>query len=197
MGAKWGFDKAGKELLIASKQAAKALNDIQSILTTDEKKAVEAAISSGVIDKTQAHDLAGVARGEDDSVMWKIRKPMEWASFMFHHAEKFNRQVTFVASYRLARQAGFDTKSAILQARDMTWDTQYNYEQSNRPRIMQGNWQRVIFLFKQYGQNMTYTLLRNAYLAAKGDKQALRTLAGMLVMHGTFAGILGLSLIHI
>lgn len=195
MGAKWGFDKAGKELLIASKQAAKALNDIQSILTTDEKKAVEAAISSGVIDKTQAHDLAGVARGEDDSVMWKIRKPMEWASFMFHHAEKFNRQVTFVASYRLARQAGFDTKSAILQARDMTWDTQYNYEQSNRPRIMQGNWQRVIFLFKQYGQNMTYTLLRNAYLAAKGDKQALRTLAGMLVMHGTFAGILGLPLV--
>lgn len=195
MGAKWGFDKAGKELLIASRQAAKALNDIQSILTTDEKKAVEAAISSGVIDKTQAHDLAGVARGEDDSVMWKIRKPMEWASFMFHHAEKFNRQVTFVASYRLARQAGFDTKSAILQARDMTWDTQYNYEQSNRPRIMQGNWQRVIFLFKQYGQNMTYTLLRNAYLAAKGDKQALRTLAGMLVMHGTFAGILGLPLV--
>ena len=195
MGAKWGFDKAGKELLIASKQAAKALNDIQSILTTDEKKAVEAAISSGVIDKTQAHDLAGVARGEDDSVMWKIRKPMEWASFMFHHAEKFNRQVTFVASYRLARQAGFNTKSAILQARDMTWDTQYNYEQSNRPRIMQGNWQRVIFLFKQYGQNMTYTLLRNAYLAAKGDKQALRTLAGMLVMHGTFAGILGLPLV--
>ena len=195
MGAKWGFDKAGKELLIASGQVAKALNDIQSVLTRDEKKAVEAAISSGVIDKTQAHDLAGVARGEDDSVMWKIRKPMEWASFMFHHAEKFNRQVTFVASYRLARQAGFDTKSAILQARDMTWDTQYNYEQSNRPRIMQGNWQRVIFLFKQYGQNMTYTLLRNAYLAAKGDKQALRTLAGMLVMHGTFAGILGLPLV--
>ena len=32
-----------------------------------------------------------------------MRPVMRWASFLFHHAEKFNRQVTFVAACRLAR----------------------------------------------------------------------------------------------
>lgn len=194
MGAKWGFAKASKELLIASEQAAKSLNDLQSSLSGDEKTAFDEAVKRGVIDMTQAHDLAGVARGEDDSVMWKIRKPMEWASFMFHHAEKFNRQVTFIASYRLAKQAGANHKQAIEQAIDATYEGHFSYASSNRPRMMQGDWARVFLLFKQYGQNMVYTLSRNAYLSAKGDKQAMKTLAGMLALHGTFAGILGLPL---
>lgn len=195
MGAKWGFAKASKELLIASGQASKSLNNLQSSLSGDEKTAFDEAVKRGVIDMTQAHDLAGVARGEDDSVMWKIRKPMEWASFMFHHAEKFNRQVTFVASYRLAKQAGANHKQAIEQAIDATYEGHFSYASSNRPRIMQGDWARVFLLFKQYGQNMVYTLSRNAYLSAKGDKQAMKTLAGMLALHGTFAGILGLPLV--
>ena len=194
MGAKWGFAKAGKELLIASGQASKSLNDLQSSLSGDEKTAFDEAVKRGVIDMTQAHDLAGVARGEDDSVMWKIRKPMEWASFMFHHAEKFNRQVTFIASYRLAKQAGANHKQAIEQAIDATYEGHFSYAASNRPRIMQGDWARVFLLFKQYGQNMVYSLSRNAYLSAKGDKQAMKTLAGILALHGTFAGILGLPL---
>lgn len=194
MGAKWGFSKAGKELLIASGQASKALNNLQSSLSGDEKTAFDEAVKRGVIDMTQAHDLAGVARGEDDSVMWKIRKPMEWASFMFHHAEKFNRQVTFVASYRLAKQSGANHKQAIEQAIDATYEGHFSYAASNRPRIMQGDWARVFLLFKQYGQNMVYSLSRNAYLSAKGDKQAMKTLAGMLALHGTFAGVLGLPL---
>lgn len=194
MGAKWGFAKAGVELSKASEQAAKALNNLQSSLSGDEKTAFDEAVKRGVIDMTQAHDLAGVARGEDDSVMWKIRKPMEWASFMFHHAEKFNRQVTFIASYRLAKQAGANHKQAIEQAIDATYEGHFSYASSNRPRMMQGDWARVFLLFKQYGQNMVYTLSRNAYLSAKGDKQAMKTLAGMLALHGTFAGILGLPL---
>lgn len=194
MGAKWGFAKASKELLIASGQASKALNNLQSSLSGDEKTAFDEAVKRGVIDMTQAHDLAGVARGEDDSVMWKIRKPMEWASFMFHHAEKFNRQVTFVASYRLAKQSGVNHKQAIEQAIDATYEGHFSYASSNRPRMMQGDWARVFLLFKQYGQNMVYTLTRNAYLSTKGDKQAMKTLAGMLALHGTFAGVLGLPL---
>ena len=194
MGAKWGFSKAGKALIDASIEASKSLNDMTSVLSGDEKTAFDEAVKRGVIDMTQAHDLAGVARGEDDSVMWKIRKPMELASFMFHQAEKFNRQVTFVASYRLARQAGANHKQAIEQASDATYEGHFSYAASNRPRIMQGDWARVFLLFKQYGQNMVYTLTRNAYLSTKGDKQAMKTLAGVLTLHGTFAGVIGLPL---
>ena len=194
MGAKWGFAKAAKELGAISKDAALAKNDLSDVLTGDEKQAFEEAVRRGVIDLTQAHDLAGVANGEDEKVMWYLHPVMKAASFMFHHAEKFNRQVTFVAAYRLAIQAGTDHKTAIEQAIDATYEGHFSYASSNRPRIMQGNWQRVLFLFKQYGQNMVYSLTRNAYLSFKGDKQAMKALGGMLALHGTFAGVLGLPM---
>ena len=59
---------------------------------------------------------------------------------------------------------------------------------------MQSPTARVLLLF-QYGQNMIYTLARNAYKSFQGDKEAQKTLAGLLALHGTFAGALGLPLV--
>ena len=195
MAAKWGYAKTAAALMTASQQAAKGRNDISASLNEDEKRAYDEAVKAGTIDVTMAHDLAGIAQGEDAGVMWKVRPVMRWASFMFHHAEKFNRQVTFVASYRLAREAGANHKTAFEQATKATYDGHFDYSSANRPRIMQGNVARVLLLFKQYGQNMVYTLSRNAYLAAKGDKQALKTISGLLVSHGLSAGMLGLPMV--
>ena len=49
-----------------------------------------------------------------------------------------------------------------------TYDGHFDYSASNRPRIMQNSVAKVVLLFKQYGQNMVYTLSRQAYLAMKG-----------------------------
>lgn len=200
MGAKWGFTKAGNALLQASKEAALNKNDITGALNADEKAAYDEAVRAGVIDVTMAHDLAGIAQGEDAGVMWKLRPVMKAASWMFHHAEKFNRQVTFVASYRLARQAGADQKTAYADAVKATYDGHFDYSSNNRPRVMQGNAARVLLLFKQYGQNMVYTLVRNAQQSLKGATPKERTdarkaLAGLLTMHGLAAGALGLPMV--
>ena len=119
------------------------------------------------------------------------------ASVMFHSAERFNREVTFIASYRLARQAGANHDDAYKQADKMTYDSQYDYGSGNRPRIMQGNVAKVLLLFKQFGQNMLYTLARQTYQSIKGEteaerKEARKALAAVLAMHATFAGALGL-----
>jgi hypothetical protein len=127
MGAKWGFGKASAALLKASAEAAKGKNDITGSLNADERAAYDEAVRAGTIDVTMAHDLAGIAQGEDAGVMWKIRPVMRWASFMFHHAERFNRQVTFVAAYRLAREAGADNKAAFEQATKATYDGHFDY----------------------------------------------------------------------
>jgi hypothetical protein len=150
-----------------------------------------------VIDVTQAHDLAGIAQGEDSGVMWKTRPIMRAASVMFHSAERFNREVTFIAAYRLARQHGADHDSAFDQAVDMTYKGHFDYSSGNRPRIMQGNVAKVVLLFKQFGQNMLYTLARQTYQSIKGEteaerKEARKSLAAILAMHATFAGALGL-----
>lgn len=200
MGAKWGFGKASAALLKASAEAAKGKNDITGSLNADERAAYDEAVRAGTIDVTMAHDLAGIAQGEDAGVMWKIRPVMRWASFMFHHAERFNRQVTFVAAYRLAREAGADQKAAFEQATKATYDGHFDYSSSNRPRIMQGNVAKVLLLFKQYGQNMVYTLARNAQQSIKGESpevraQARKALGGLLATHAAAAGVLGLPMV--
>ena len=200
MGAKWGFSKSGAALLKASQEAMRGKNDITSSLNADEKAAFDEAVRSGVVDVTMAHDLAGIAQGEDQKVVNGMRPAMCWASWMFHHAEKFNRQVTFVAAYRLARETGADSKTAYSQAVQVTYDGHFDYSANNRPRFMQGNWQKVLLLFKQYSQNMVYTFVRNAQQSLKGATpevraEARKTLAGLLTSHAMAAGVLGLPMV--
>ncbi|WMW72933.1 PLxRFG domain-containing protein [Acinetobacter bereziniae] len=219
MGAKWGFDKAANELLKASNDFRKGVDfhkvkwegtktdlyktvssDISKFLNKDEKQAYDDAVARGVIDVTQAHDLAGIAQGEDSGIMWKTRPIMRAASVMFHSAERFNREVTFIAAYRLARQAGSNHDSAFDQAVDATYKGHFDYSSGNRPRIMQGNVAKVLLLFKQFGQNMIYTLARQTYQSIKGEtdaerKEARKSLAAILAMHATFAGVLGLPMV--
>lgn len=127
MAAKWGFTKTTAALLKASTEATKGRNDITGSLNGDELKAYNEAVRAGVIDVTMAHDLAGIAQGEDAGVMWRIRPAMRAASFLFHHAERFNRQVTFVAAYRLAREAGAEHVAAFEQATKATYDGHFDY----------------------------------------------------------------------
>ena len=202
MAAKWGFQKAGTALLYASAEVARAGNDLGKVLKGEELAAFQKAVDDGTIDVTQAHDLAGVAQGEDERVAMAMRPVMRAASFMFHHAEKFNRQATFIAAYRLAKENGVDADKAFEQAKKATYDGHFDYSASNRARIMQGNWQKVLFLFKQYGQNMVYTLTRQAYLSMKGMTPEQRTearkqLGGLLAMHAMAAGALGLPLVGV
>lgn len=200
MGAKWGFGKASAALLVASKQAASNKNDISSTLNEDERRAYDEAVRRGVIDVTMAHDLAGIAQGEDAKVSSALKPVVKYASFLFHHAEKFNRQVTFVAAYRLAREAGTAHDKSFDEAVKATYDGHFDYSASNRPRLMQGNVARVVFLFKQYSQNMIYTLTRNAQQAIKaetpeGRAEARKALSGLLVSHAMAAGVFGLPVV--
>ena len=200
MAAKWGYGKTSAALMKASREAAGNRNDISKALTGDELAAYEEAVRVGAIDVTQAHDLAGISQGEDAKVTWKMRPVMKWASFMFHHAERFNRQVTFMAAYRLAREAGAAHPQAIEQATKSTYEGHFDYSSSNRPRLMQGNVAKVVLLFKQFGQNMIYTISRQAYLSMKGETPEVRAesrkaLGGLLAMHAAAAGGLGLPMV--
>lgn len=199
MAAKWGYADAARELLRASKQiglrVGEKFNTIEDSLNEDEKAAFQKAVDYGVIDLSQAHDLAGVANGDPGLAGSAWQKVMDKASWLFHHAEKFNRQVTFVAAYRLAKRAGADSDTAFEQAKKATYDGHFDYAAQNRPRFMMGNVAKVVFLFKQYSQNILYALGRNAYLAFKGDKEARKVLAGLLVSHATASGILGLPFV--
>ena len=212
--------RVASELFKASKQTAKGWKgnpfthwndwtfDISGSLNADEKAAFDRAVKDGTIDTSQAYDLAGIADGHEDAVYFKYQRFMRGVAKMFHEAEVFNRQATFIAVYRLARQKGMTSEAAYQEAKDLTYKSHFDYATSNRARVLQGNWQRVIFLFKQFGFNMLYTVYRNAYVGfltgiagtknnytAEERKQARRAVLSMGVAHFAVAGILGLPLV--
>lgn len=209
LGAKFGFGNASAALTKASKDYFGGKWEKWSgfvmagnaKLSADEQRAIRDLENQGLINLTQAHDLAGTAN--TDSTVSKrafaVNRAMKIVGWTFHVPEVFNRQVSALASYRLARGAGQDHAAAVETARQALIRTHFDYSASNRARMMQGNFTRVITMFKQYSQQMTYLLWRNAYLSLKGEspevkREARRMLVGVAAMHFSAAGTLGLPL---
>lgn len=211
LGSRYGYKGAAKALLDASKAFIKGRGHVEKTLSGLELDAFKAFEQSGVIDKTQAHDVTGIA---DGGVAYSPRyhKVMKVAGFMFHHAERFNREVTAMAAYRLAfakvkqdyagKPANVVDALAHAKAVDMAMElvklSHFDYANSNRARVIQSDAARVLLLFRQHSINMTYRLLRDfqqSFWGAPEDKaQARKQLAGILGIGLLFSGAAGLPL---
>lgn len=199
IGAKHGITKTGRELMRAMKGYMSGKGDIRDSLSAEERQAYDQLEREGVISRTLSHDLAGIGESDMDAYRPNQYKAMQVVSFMFHHAEVLNREVTSVAAYRLARQSGQSHEAAIGYARDATYESHFDYQNANRPRWMQSNAAKVLLMFRQYSSNMTYLLWRNFYKSMKGEspevrKEARKVLAGVLGGHALITGSMGLPL---
>lgn len=165
-------------------------------LTTDEKAAMVEAYRRGTVDKTQAHDLASVA---DSGVEYSATRErwMRAIGYFFHHAERANREITYLAAYRLARkEQGLDHDAAIERATDLTWKTHFDYQNTSRPRFMQRDIPKVLFIFRQFTVNMLWRLFRDSremlHGATEAERiEARRQLTGITMMMGAMAGFTG------
>ena len=177
-------------------------------VTADEKRMLEQLIDDGTIDTTQTSTLAQIADSDlrADAQVNQDRwvKLNRLLGYFFHNAEVANREITALATYRMAREEGQTHENAVEIARKLTFDSHFDYSGANRPRVMKSDWMKVFTIFKQYSQNMTYTLVRNfvksrpfSKFSAKEKKQARKALAGILFAHATAAGTLGLPMVSI
>jgi hypothetical protein len=210
LGAKYGFGKAsaamGKayaDIMKAPANRQSGFNAAQSLaLSAEERKAISTLQDEGVIDLTQAHDLAAATDRDvgdlaKNKTAFAMARAMRIVGWTFHVPEVMNRQTTALMAYRLERERGADHETALEQARETIKRTQFDYSSSNRARYMQGNIARVVLQFKQFSQNMTYFLGRAAYQALKGESPEVRKIArrqilSTFVVTGTMAGSLGL-----
>ena len=196
--------RAGAGVARATKELARALRDFTGgrghaaegkRLSDDERKAMEAAYETGVIERTQSHDLAGV--GETGVAYSPVRtKVMAAISWAFHHTERMNREVTFLAAYRMARVKNEPHGMAIDRAAELTWKIHFDYQNTSRPRVMQGDTAKVLFVFRNFNVNMLWRLFRDTHQAVKGGtakerREALIQLAGTTGMMMVSAGIRG------
>jgi hypothetical protein len=129
---------------------------------------------------------------------------------MFHNAEVMNRQTTMVAAYDLAlnKIAGGKTptpeqkQEAAEEALHQTQQINGGATLETGPRYAREGIGRVALMYKGYGIQMYYTMLKTGYemvkSAYKGDKaaasQAFKQLAGIHLSALFFAGVQGLPL---
>jgi N12 class adenine-specific DNA methylase len=204
-----GFNKGG--ITRASAALTGAMRDFvagrgstqrSSRLTADESAAMEEGYRRGVIDKSQAHDLAGVSESGveySDRRMWV----MSWFSLLFHHAERLNREVTFLAAYRMARDNNFGHADAIQKAADLTWKTHFDYQNTSRPRLMQNDTAKVLLVFRNFQINMLWRLFRDSHQAMHGRSEADRReargqligISAMMMFHAGIKGVWGYALL--
>jgi hypothetical protein len=190
------FTNAAAAIAKASLDSVKGKGSITDAnLTPDEKSAMQAFYNSGMIDKTQAHDLAGVGETGVEYSVWRS-KVMGVLSWAFHKTEVWNREVTALAAYRMARSAGQNQMDAINTAHDLTWKTHFDYSNSNRPALMQNDFAKVALVFRTHNINMLYRVTRDLHQAFKGAtpaarKEARYQLAGVFGMMSLLGGVTG------
>ncbi len=200
LAARHGGVKAMNYLLAASRDAVRTVGNIQKTLTDpDELRAYQALEVAGAIEKTQAHNLAGIAEGGMTGYNPAWSKAMEIIGWGFHKTEVMNREATGMAAYRLARADGKSFDEAVKFARDAIFDTHFDYSNANRARFMQSGTAKVLLMFRQYSLNMTWALGRMLWQATKGQdpevrQVARRNLTGLLGMSALFSGAMGLPM---
>lgn len=192
-----GVARAGKELIKAAIDftKGKGFAGHSSSLTAEERQAMADGYETGVIERTQGHDLAGVGETgvEYSAARERAMKIISWG---FHHAERFNREVTFLAAYRLARAKGLSHEAAVGKAGELTWKSHFDYSNTSRPRLMHSDTMKVLLVFRNFQINMLYRLFRDVHQAVNGEskevrREALTHLAGITGMMMLNAGITG------
>lgn len=197
----FGVQKSAQALVAASGEFMKGGKrlSLEGGLTGEEAKAYKELHARGAIDKSQSHDLVGIAESDTTAYTDLGHRVRNIVSFVFHKAEVYNREVTAMATYRLAREAGKSFDEAVELAYKLTIDSHFDYSNVNRPRYLQNDFMKVFAQFKQYALNMTYYLVRNAWLALKGKdaqtrRMALTQLVGTLGMTSILGGAQALPL---
>ena len=139
------------------------------------------------------------------------------SAWLFNHAEQLNRQVTLMASFNLALDSvtkGKPNSASAAQLEEAVQQAIYDTQQTNggtfletAPSIAREGVGRVAFMYKNYGLQMYYTMLKTAKTAMDSDKGTLFGKEGsperkaavkqLIGMHGSalfFAGVQGLPL---
>jgi hypothetical protein len=140
---------------------------------------VKVASARGQLTRSYLLDALGLEEGGRQARGNKLQRALDMgtgiSAMMFNQAERFNRQVTLIASYNLAlAKAKKDnpnmssTKQQELAAEEALYETQQTNGGSvleTAPRIAQENIGRVAMMYKTYGLQMYYTMLKSGRVA--------------------------------
>jgi len=201
MATGFGIESGGR--VIDSRLLSPSLERSKSIPAID-KAAYNRFVADGIIDITAAYDQSGLAANPTSEYSSIPNRAMQVVAYAFHHAERFNREIMAMSAFRSAmeKRANYPNKQqafaeSIAEAKDLTQRAMFDYSSTNKPRFLQSAVSRVIFQFKQFPQQMTWFLARNAWnsfgnLPEEEKREARARFVGTMGMAAIFSGVTGL-----
>jgi hypothetical protein len=207
-------DAAGNLSIRANKK--KGLDEDQLKELKDLQVLVELANNQGQLNRSLFYDTLGVEMSGRAKDVWD--KTNAYSAFMFHQVERFNRQVAMTTVYQLdlQRLRGKDPKKTTDAERGMSDDQMraaaaeealYKSQEMNggaflatAPRVAQTHIGRVAMMYKTFGLQMYYTILKTGKIAfsdADPDvkREAQKQLAGIVFASVAMSGVQGIPMI--
>jgi hypothetical protein len=186
----------------ASRRMADAVKLVSRGIRNDEhlKAALEHAEKEGIVSPQEVHQLMAQANGKGalqtgdgtkaGNAAAKVNNGMAklglaWGK-VFSAAEQFNRRVTFIAAYKLARDQKMADPMAF--AKQAIEETQGVYNKGNKPTWARGAVGATLFTFKQYSIGYIEFLRRMWGNGPEGKKAVGLALAVLFLMSG-FGGM--------
>lgn len=175
-------------------------------LSDDERRAIREALGRDVFQSTYASAMFGyksTPTAQVGGVIDKTKRGIALATGgLMHTTERLSREMVFLASYRLNRQAGKGFDEAVGQAVIDTNEALGNYGQYNRPLFMQKGLGKIALQFSMYPLHVTLFLMRNfkrmlPLLNKEGKWEATKIMFGTLGTTMVLAGAAGLPMFSV
>jgi hypothetical protein len=177
-------------------------------LTADERRAVRAMLEFNLTTSTYASsvfDYKNTPSGKPKYVPLEVGKKvvdMAVLGGLMHSTERISREMVYLASFRLNRQAGKTFAESVDNAVADTKEALGNYDQYNRPEFMRGATGKFLTQFMMYPVHVTLFLLRNFAEIIKPMKgrtraEAFKKFFGTLGTTFVLAGSIGLPMFSV
>ena len=203
MSTGFGIEKGGR---IRDYRLLSPSLDRDASMSKMDRAAYDRFVADGLIDITAAYDQSGLASAPTEKYSSLPNKSMQVLSYMFHHAERINREIMAMSAFRSAMQKreNYTDKQrafaeSIAEAKDVTHRSMFDYSSANKPRYFQHPVASVVLQFKQFPQQMTFFLARNAYnaifngkLTREEKREARARFAGTMGTAAIMSGITGI-----
>lgn len=196
LGGRFGFGKTSSAMLGAHKVASQWVMKNANV-NSRYKALYDMLQDHAQLEHTMARELLEGRRQSSKEFMGLKAKVLDGLSIPFSATEKYNRAVTAIAAYDLAKANGFSEEKALRLALDTVKDAHTSGMAETAPKWMQNPIGRVFFTFKSFAWNSAFIVARAFEQSFRGETKAIRDAArrqllGTFAMAGAFGGVKGL-----
>jgi len=177
-------------------------------LTTEERRAVREMLARDVTTSTYANAVFEYKKTPTENLsppivsFGKSTVDMLVLGGLMHSTERLSREMMFMSSFRLNRQAGKTFEQSIEQATYDTNEALGNYGDYNRPGFMRSLPGKVLTQFMMYPLHVTLFMLKNfkemaAPMDGRTRAEAAKKFFGTMGTSFVLAGAVGLPMFSV